>query len=343
MNKLRLICLTLIILTSCKINRHYRPLSFEESTVPEVPDYSQVSNWASLPQINDPADRVPSSLFADNQQNADVDVFFIHPTTFLSKSDNWNASLDDQETNNWTDNGPILHQASVFNESCRIYAPRYRQAHIKSYFHADEGGYQALELAYSDVKAAFEYYLENYNANRPFIIASHSQGTNHAVRLIHEYIENQDLEKRLIAAYLIGMPVKKDEFKSIKPCLAPEQNQCFCSWMTYSKGYKPKFYKEEWLGNSVTNPLTFNEINKDWSEYKFHKGIVMPSFNLKYESKLSAKSQDGMLQIKKPKVWYRFMIRTKNWHKADYNLFWVNIRNNVKLRTSTIHTLNPEK
>jgi len=315
-------------------------LSFEEAEKPQAPDYSNVVNWASLPKINDPADRVPSSSFTNNQQNAEVDVFFIHPTTFLSKSANWNASLDDQETNNWTDNGPILHQASVFNESCKIYAPRYRQAHLKSYFHADEGGYQALELAYTDVKAAFEFYLANYNSNRPFIIASHSQGTNHAVRLIHEFIENQALEKQLIAAYLVGMPVMKNEFKSIKPCIMPEQNQCYCSWMTYSNGFKPKFYKEEWMNNLVTNPLTFNEVSSDWSKYEFHQGIVMGSFKLKYVSKLSTKCSDGMLQIKKPKVWYRFLIRTKNWHKADYNLFWVNIRNNVKLRVSTMQTQN---
>ena len=33
-------------------------------------------------------------------------------------------------------------------------------------------------------KAAFQYYLEHYNNGRPFIIASHSQGTYHAKRLI---------------------------------------------------------------------------------------------------------------------------------------------------------------
>ena len=71
-------------------------------------------------------------------------------------------------------------------------------------------GKQALDFAYQDVKAAFEYYLKHYNNGRPIIIASHSQGTWHAESLLHDYFENDStLRKRLVAAYLIGGWVKK--------------------------------------------------------------------------------------------------------------------------------------
>jgi hypothetical protein len=70
---------------------------------------------------------------------------------------------------------------------------------IKSF---KEDGKKALDLAYSDIREAFAYYLENFNNNKPFIIASHSQGTVHAKRIISEFIDGKELQNKLIAAYL---------------------------------------------------------------------------------------------------------------------------------------------
>ena len=62
----------------------------------------------------------------------------------------------------------------------------------------------AFELAYSDVLRAFDYYLAHENHGRPFILASHSQGSLHALRLIQERLAGKPLQKQLVAAYLIG-------------------------------------------------------------------------------------------------------------------------------------------
>ena len=77
-----------------------------------------------------------------------------------------------------------------------------------------EEGLKALDFAYEDIRNAFIYYLKNFNDNKPFIIASHSQGTVHAKRLISEFIDGKELQKKLIAAYLVGIKVKKNEFKN---------------------------------------------------------------------------------------------------------------------------------
>ena len=55
--------------------------------------------------------------------------------------------------------------------------PSYRQSHYKIYVapHKQEEE-KSRKLAYSDVRAAFQYYLKHYNNGRPIIIASHSQG-----------------------------------------------------------------------------------------------------------------------------------------------------------------------
>ena len=63
-----------------------------------------------------------------------------------------------------------------FNACCAVYAPRYRQANGRAFTHPDAKGQPALDLAYSDVERAFERFLAQTD-DRPFLIASHSQGT----------------------------------------------------------------------------------------------------------------------------------------------------------------------
>ena len=73
-----------------------------------------------------------------------------------------------------------------------------------------------MDLAYSDVKRAFEYYLAHYNHGRPFIIASHSQGSRHAKILVQEMIDGTPLMKQFVAAYIVGNWLDEDWFKSLK-------------------------------------------------------------------------------------------------------------------------------
>lgn len=91
---------------------------------------------------------------------------------------------------------------------------------------------------------AFEYYINHYNKGRPFIIASHSQGSTHSMRLIKEYIENTKLAKQLVVAYVVGMPVPAS-YLNTPPCLSPGQTGCICSWRTYLDKYEPDHVASE--------------------------------------------------------------------------------------------------
>lgn len=165
---------------------------FRSEILPPAPDYAQAANWAALPQRADAADRLPlKSPYRDGQDSARADVFFVHPTVYLGQppaNDAWNAELRDSVLNRTVDNSTILNQASVFNGSCRVYAPRYRQAHYAVFTTADTASARhALDLAYADVKAAFQHYLDHFSGGRPVVVAGHSQGTVHAVRLLQEF------------------------------------------------------------------------------------------------------------------------------------------------------------
>ena len=110
---------------------------------PPAPDYSNLEHWAALPDREDAADLTPEGI-NDGQADAAVDVFFVHPTTFLS-STGWNAPMGDLASGNWVDNAVMPGQASVFNGAARVYAPRYRQAQIYAFFALEDGGNDAFE------------------------------------------------------------------------------------------------------------------------------------------------------------------------------------------------------
>jgi hypothetical protein len=168
--------LLLPLLMACAATRPKH--AFENYTRPGKPDYAQLSNWAAWPHSRDLADSTPAGL-KDMQAVSQADVFFLHPTTLVRHRGNgrWNAEIDDAYINRKTDESSILYQATLFNGVGRVYAPRYRQAHLETFFTDDTASARkALDLAYEDVAAAFEYFLENENRNRPIILAGHSQG-----------------------------------------------------------------------------------------------------------------------------------------------------------------------
>jgi hypothetical protein len=309
-------------------------IPFADSPVPAAPDYTDLNNWSSLPEKEDMSDLVPKqSDLVDGQANADVDVFYIHPTTLLSGPE-WNANLADAALNKKTDDLPVKYQSTVFNGSCKIYAPRYRQAHVRAFFNVDEGGREALMLAYSDVKKAFEYYMEHYNNGRPFIIASHSQGTLHATFLIKDMIEGTPLQDKLVAAYIIGFPVRDTTFKVLKPCNNPSETGCFISYGTYAENYYPEYYNTFLKDAIMVNPVSWT-MDTTAVSYSVQKGYVGRRFAKPRAKTFGARIKDNMLWVTKPHMFMGSLLKMKDFHIADYNLFWMDIRENVALRCKT--------
>ncbi len=201
---MRTLCISAIMLFAATVFAQL-PSTFNPNDQPAPPDYSLEKNWSSLPFRKDAADKIPNDEKWVNDSLKPVDVFYIYPTIYESGG-TWNADLDNKALNRKIDSKPVQYQASVFNTSCQVYVPRYRQSIIKA-FYDKENGPKSLAFAYEDVKKAFQYYIDNYNHGRPFIIASHSQGTYHARRLLKEMIDSTNLSKRMVAAYVIGYAI----------------------------------------------------------------------------------------------------------------------------------------
>jgi hypothetical protein len=311
--------------------------TFDPVKIPAVPDYALRENWAALPDKSDPADLTPNPEKApDLQKDAPVDVFFLYPTTYtgdLRHQRNWNAAMDDERTNRKTDNGSIQYQASIFNGAGRVFAPRYRQAHLHAFYTKKDtvSAKKALEVAYSDARAAFLHYLKYWNNGRPFILAGHSQGGLHVKTLLKELVEGKDLEQQLVAAYIAGWPVAAKDFKQLKPCEKADQVDCYCSWRTFERRFGKRVKQDQ--KTVCTNPLTWTTTPEQYAPKNLNKGAVIRPFNHIYEQSTDAEVYKGILLASKPKFKGSFLFFSKNYHAGDLNLYYMNIRENAQERS----------
>ena len=293
----------------------------------QVQNYEKAENWAVLPGL------YPSELrehHKDSSLFSKVDVFYVYPTVFLNKKDKrWNIPLDDIDQKRKIIDLAVPLQASAWVEAGRMFAPFYRQAHIRSYDHLEGLGRDALLLAYADVKAAFKFYLENYNQGKPIILAGHSQGATTLNLLLKDFFDGKELQKQLIAAYLPGIGIKKNEFTTIKLATNPTEIGGFITWNTHRKKINKKVYKKWHEGKAVINPVTWTTCD---GERKDHKGFLY-SNNKLYKQAFSSHVIDGAVWISIPHFPFRAVAFTmEDYHSGDINLFWYDIRINAKLR-----------
>jgi len=292
-------------------------------------DFSDRGNWAALPGMQSTADQTPVPVLKNRQAEAVADVFFVHPTTYLSIF-GWNATTDDERLNRLTAKGPIRLQASAFNGCCRIFAPRYRQAGLKSFMSRSPKGHEALQLAYADVLDAFRYFLDHFNEGRPFIIAAHSQGSRHAERLLAEVVDvDPGLRRRLVAAYLVGWPVACNAFRHIPPCDRPDQTGCFVTWRTYTWGSSKA--RGHWdRGGCCINPLSWRH-DGTYAPKTLNRGGTPYTFDRLDPDLTDAQCVNGKLWVHEPDKG-GYISLGRNLHLMDYNLFYENIRENAETR-----------
>ena len=94
----------------------------------------------------------------------------------------------------------------------------------------------------TDVYAALDYYFENFNDGRPFILAGHSQGSMMIRLILDEYFSiHPELSERMIAAYAIGESFPKDwlsEHPYVKFAEGEDDTGVIVAWNTEGSGNK---------------------------------------------------------------------------------------------------------
>jgi Protein of unknown function (DUF3089) len=193
--------------------------------------YADRKMWIARPDIaENPALWEPTG-FTRGTPNGNAAIFFIHPTSYLDRSF-WNAPLDDATTN---DRAALFvrGQASAFNGVGDVWAPRYRQAAFGAFLTTRPEAQRALDAAYRDVVLAWDEFLARVPADRPIIVAGHSQGSVHLLRLLRERVAGQAVARRIVAAYVVGWPVSLATdlpTLGLPACTTTDQSGCILSW-----------------------------------------------------------------------------------------------------------------
>lgn len=324
----------------------YPQTAFDAAHAPTPPDYSRESSWAALPHTPDGADITPGDERAlDAQLTARADVFFIHPTTYLVGG-NWNAEADSWLASKILQMGVLPQQAAAFNGVARVYAPHYRQAsqggQVQDGHEEDKA--KMLALAYSDVRRAFDHFLDHYNDERPFFIASHSQGTDHGLPLLNDLFQHRPEDaRRLIAAYLIGNTVVETQLPAGLPvCESAGQTGCLVSWNTVLEGGDGSHWQGKVVGQGepvCVNPLSWTR-EATQAAAQLNRGaipITGPSDSQAPDAALvGARCENGILWITQPEApgYSLALFPGGGYHAYDYNLFYMNLRENAAERAA---------
>ncbi len=317
------------------------------------PDYKLAANWAARPDLVRDAARWTPVGYAPAQAPR-VAVFFIAPTSFFDRT-RWNAPMNDADANARLDLF-LRGQASVFNGVGTIWAPRYRQATFGAFLTDKPEATRAIDLAYADVRAAFAAFLAAQPANRPIILAGHSQGSLHLLRLLKEAVApDAALAKRIVAVYAPGWPVSVEAdlpALGVPACTAPDQTGCILSWLSYAadpdfKAVRTRFDRDPGLtgatrrGTAVlcTNPLT-GVASAVAAPPGANAGALVPNADFTGGT-LVAKTigarclASGILDIgEAPEGFTSYVLPGSNYHVYDYTLFWANLRADAERRVA---------
>ena len=230
-------------------------LSLALALAAAAPDYAEPAAWLCRPGRADACadDQNATVLAANGTRSVErftpaaspkVDCFYVYPTVSTDAGDNSDLSADAEERS------VALVQAARFGSVCRLFAPLYRQVTLTALRRAMISGMPrpeaAIDLAYADVKAAWERYLASDNGGRGVVIIGHSQGAGMLKRLLAEEIEAKPAAKRLVSALLIGhnvlVPAGKDvggELKATPLCREPDQTGCVVSYVSFRADSPP--------------------------------------------------------------------------------------------------------
>lgn len=323
----------------------FAPLSARTPT-----DYARPTAWHVAPGKGQA--RAPEGAPAPGTRAGPaVPVFFVHPTSYLERTA-WNAPVGDAGAEDGARRYIDLN-ASALAPLGPIWAPHYRQATFGAFLTDKPEAARALDAAYADVAAAFAAFLKT-NPAGPIMLAGHSQGSLHLIRLIHEEVRGTPLADRIVAAYLPGWPISVEAdlpALGLSACRSPEQTGCVLSWQSFGQPAEPRDVIGAFeAGTGLTgrprrgthmlcvNPLTGSA---DRSAAPATASLGMSSRAEEGEGRVFAASgvgascdSRGLLILSATPDLGPFVLPGNNYHVYDTALFWANIRADAMRRAA---------
>lgn len=213
-------------------------------------DYAKDENWLCRPGRQDAcaADQTATVIAADGtttvetfkaDPDAPIDCFYVYPTVSSDPGGNSDMTPDLPEK------AVADQQFARFGQVCKLYAPSYRQVTIAALrkVMAGQASPGDSELAYADVRDAWNHYLAHDNHGRGVVLIGHSQGSLVLLKLIANEIDGKPAQKQLVSALLLGAstPVDpaKDSYGSLPLCRKAGQVGCVISYVSFRADSPP--------------------------------------------------------------------------------------------------------
>lgn len=276
-------------------------------------------------------------------------VFFIHPTSYFDRS-RWNAPLDHPDSQARA-RLFLRGMASAFNQASEIWAPRYRQATFGAFLTDQAQAEQAIDAAYHDIEQAFDFFVDSIGPETPIVLAGHSQGAVHVMRLLKDRVAETPLEDRIAMAYPVGWPISVEHdlpALGLPACATPNQFGCIMSWASFSEPAEPGMALERYrnspgfdglargdYGILCVNPLTGTIGGEAPAEENL--GTLIPNDDLTsgelVPGMVPARCDErGLLLIGDGPDLGAYVLPGGNYHVFDIPLFWRNLQEDVVRR-----------
>jgi len=313
------------------------------SNISAKTDYSRKEYWYKIPEIT-----------------KDVDTFYIFATEYIASSFEEGAS-DYAEFGNpdIMAGAPVEYKAhaSVYEDSSNVFAPYYRQSGLRYAGEVIEktGDFNTalLGIPYDDITAALDYYFENCNGGRPFIIAGHSQGSAMVLLLLRTYFKDHpEYYARMVAAYAIGYSVT-DEYLADNPHLkfatGETDTGVIIAWNTEGiKNVETNAHNVVVLPNTRSiNPLNW-KLDETYAPVSENLGSYMPNAETG-EYEFTDVGADAQINLTRGVVVTNAKVELlpaeiaaigekffgpDGRHASDYSYYYNNIKENVARRVA---------
>lgn len=294
----------------------------------EKVDYSDPDNWMELPE----------------QPGKDVDVIYLYPTVYgtLQEAEDDIADIDDPSMRMLAIYTAVS-QAGVFEESCNVYAPYYRQFTVQSLLDMIENSPESLRYCASqDLYRMLDYYFENLNEGRPFILAGHSQGSVWLTVILEDYMkQHPEYLKRMVAAYAIGYSVT-EEYLERNPHLRFAQGKddtgVIVSYNTEAPGNHKQYNCVVKEGAVAINPInwkrddTYASVAENRGSLTQSGGIARNYADARVDTERGVVICDTVKLPEETQEMMREYFGTGSFHLQDYSLYFMNLQQNAEDR-----------
>lgn len=301
-------------------------------------DYNDCKNW----------------MVYESDPNRSVDIFYLYPTAYFKNIGESDICSVDHEGMRTRACNHVINKGSAFETVGNYFVPFYRQASIECLVNLnEENAEELINGPIADTIAAFDYYIQNYNNGRPFILAGHSQGSILLSILLGTYFKKKpELIKSMVAAYIVGFGITEKylaENSHLSFASGESDYGVIISYNTEAPGMNYDNITVP-TNSIVINPVSWT-LDEELAPASLSKGSRLVSFNEDTNhTELIDKKQFADAKVdRKRGVVVCSTADPKNFrikggeqffplgilHNGDYPLYYYDLRENAKKRTNS--------